>query len=290
VDAGNERYESMDEKIITIGHSPDADDAFMFYALTHDKIRIPGIRFDHVLTDIETLNRRAMQKNPGNNALLDVTAASLHAYPYIADRYQILSCGASMGKGYGPIVVSRGKQEIKNAEIAIPGEYTSAFLALKMYLGNFKYRVMPFDKIMPAVKAGEIGAGLIIHEGQITYADEGLTVAVDLGKWWLGKTELPLPLGINLVKRSLDEEFKHRVNQAIKDSIAYGFSHEDEAMTYAAVYSRGLDMKRVKQFALMYVNDYTLEPGKEGRSAVQEFLKQAAALKLVPGVKTEFVE
>lgn len=280
----------MDEKIITIGHSPDADDAFMFYAMTHDKIRIPGIRFEHVLTDIETLNRRAMQETSGKNTPLDVTAASLHAYPYIADRYQILSCGASMGKGYGPIVVSSGEQVLKNVEIAIPGEYTSAFLALKMYLGDFKYRVMPFDKIMPAVKAKEVDAGLIIHEGQITYADDGLNIVVDLGKWWLDKTGLPLPLGVNLVRRSLDEKVKHAVNQAIKDSIAYGFSHENEAMTYAAGYSRGLDMKRVKQFALMYVNDYTLEPGKEGRSAVQEFLKQAAALKLVPGVKIEFVE
>lgn len=279
----------MGEKVLTIGHSPDADDAFMFYALTHDKILISGIRFEHILTDIETLNKRAMQKDAGEDSLLDVTAASLHAYPYIAGRYQILSCGASMGKGYGPIVVSRVKQDLKNAVIAIPGEYTSAFLALKIYIGDFKYRVMPFDKIMPAVKAGKVGAGLIIHEGQITYADEGLDIAVDLGKWWLEKTGLPLPLGINLVKRSLEEGLKHRINQAIKDSIAYGFSHEEEAMTYAAKYSRGLDMRRVKQFALMYVNDYTLEPGKEGRSAVQEFIEQAVKLKLVPDVKIEFI-
>lgn len=280
----------MNDKIITIGHSPDADDAFMFYALTHDKIHIADMKFEHVLTDIETLNKRAMQKLPDKPPLLHVTAASLHSYPYIADRYQILSCGASMGKGYGPIVVSGKNKDIKGMEIAIPGEYTSAFLALKMYLGDFKHRIMPFDKIMPAVKAGEVDAGLIIHEGQITYTDDGLSILVDLGKWWLGKTGLPLPLGINLVMRSLDEKLKHTINQSIKDSIAYGFSHEDEAMTYAARYSRGLDMKRVKQFALMYVNDYTLEPGKEGRSAVQEFLKQAAALKLVPDVKIEFVE
>ncbi len=280
----------MNENIITIGHSPDADDAFMFYALTHDKIHVADMKFEHVLTDIETLNKRAMQKLPDKPPLLHVTAASLHSYPYIADRYQILSCGASMGKGYGPIVVSGKNKDIEGMEIAIPGEYTSAFLALKMYLGNFKHRIMPFDKIMPAVKAGEVDAGLIIHEGQITYTDDGLSILVDLGKWWLGKTGLPLPLGINLIMRSLDEKLKHTINQSIKDSIAYGFSHEDEAMTYAARYSRGLDMKRVKQFALMYVNDYTLEPGKEGRSAVQEFLKQAAALKLVPEVKIEFVE
>lgn len=279
----------MSEKTITIGHSPDADDAFMFYALTHDRIKIPGIRFEHLLTDIESLNKRAMQKDAAHGTLLDVTAASLHAYPYLADRYQILSCGASMGKGYGPIVVCRETPALKNAVIAIPGEYTSAFLALKMYLGDFSHTVMPFDRIMPAVKAREVDAGLIIHEGQITYADEGLTVAVDLGKWWLEKTGLPLPLGINLVRRALDEELKHTVNRAIKDSIAYGFSHEDEAMAYASKYSRGLDMKRVKQFALMYVNDYTLEPGKEGRAAVQEFISQAVKLKLIPDVQVEFI-
>lgn len=280
----------MSEKVLTIGHSPDADDAFMFYALTHDKIHVPGIRFEHVLTDIETLNRRAMQKQPYKELLLDVTAASLHAYPYVAERYQILSCGASMGKGYGPIVVSMEKRDLKDAAVAIPGKYTSAFLALKMYLGDFKHRVMPFDRIIAAVKSGEVDAGLIIHEGQITYTDDGLAVLVDLGKWWLEKTGLPLPLGINLVRRSLDEGLKHTINQSIKDSIAYGFSHGDEAMTYAAKYSRGLDMERVKRFALMYVNDYTLEPGKEGRNAVQEFMQQAARLGLVPDAKVEFVE
>ncbi len=277
----------MNEQVLTIGHSPDADDAFMFYALTHNKLHIPDIKFEHVLTDIETLNKRAME-NTGQ-PLLDITAASLHAYPYIAKDYQILSCGASMGKGYGPIVVSKDKKLNPDMEIAVPGEYTSALLALKMYMGNFKYRVIPFDKIMPAVKNGEIHAGLIIHEGQITYADDGLNIIVDLGKWWLEKTSLPLPLGINLVKRALDEELKHKINQAIKDSIAYGFAHEDEAMGYAAKYSRGLDMKRVKQFALMYVNDYTLEPGKEGRAGIQEFIKQAADLKLIPGVNVEFI-
>ncbi|MGB9735680.1 MAG: menaquinone biosynthesis family protein [bacterium] len=279
----------MSERIITIGHSPDADDAFMFYALTHNKLSLPGIRFEHVLTDIETLNRRAMRKGDNPLPLLDVTAASLHAYPYIAKDYQILTCGASMGKGYGPIVVSKHTRLLPDMEIAIPGEYTSAFLALKIYLGRFKYKVMSFDRIMPAVKADEIQAGLIIHEGQITYADEGLNVLIDLGKWWFEKTHLPLPLGINLIKRSLDEELKHRINQAIKDSIAYGFAHEDEAMSYAAKYSRGLDMKRVKQFALMYVNDYTLEPGKEGRAGIEEFLRQAEALKLIPEVKIEFI-
>ncbi|MCL4478092.1 MAG: ABC transporter substrate-binding protein [Deltaproteobacteria bacterium] len=279
----------MDEKIITIGHSPDADDAFMFYALTHDKLPITGIKFEHVLTDIETLNKRAMRKGNSEQPLLDITAASLHAYPYIARDYQILSCGASMGKGYGPIVVSKDKKLSGNMKVAVPGEYTSALLALKMCMGNFRYTVMPFDKIMPAVKNGEVSAGLIIHEGQITYADDGLNIVVDLGKWWLEKTGLPLPLGINLVKRSLDEGLKHKVNQAIKDSIAYGFKHEDEAMTYAAKYSRGLDMKRVKQFALMYVNDYTLEPGKEGRAGIQEFIKQAANLKLIPDVEVTFI-
>ncbi len=175
-----------------------------------------------------------------------------------------------MGKNYGPIVVSRQKRDLRHVEVAVPGEYTSAFLTLKMHLGNFKYRVMPFDQIMPAVKNGDVDAGIIIHEGQITYADDGLEVLLDLGKWWFDKTGLPLPLGINLVKRSLEEELKHIVNQAVKDSISYAFSHEEEAFEYAAGYSRGLDMKRVKQFALMYVNDYTLEPGKEGRSQISK--------------------
>ncbi len=279
----------MSDKVLTIGHSPDADDAFMFYALTHDRVHVAGVRFEHVLTDIETLNRRAMQSPPYKVPLLDVTAASLHAYPYIAGTYQILSCGASMGKGYGPIVVSRERRELKDAVIAIPGEYTSAFLALKMCIGAFHPRTMPFDRIMPAVKAGEVDAGLIIHEGQITYADEGLSVLVDLGAWWLKKTGLPLPLGINLVRRSLGKELKRTINQSIKDSIAYGFSHEAEAMAYASGYSRGLDMERVKRFALMYVNDYTLEPGREGRDAVQEFIGQAVHLGLIPDVTVEFV-
>lgn len=279
----------MNERILTIGHSPDADDAFMFYALTHNKLHLPGIKFEHVLTDIETLNKRAMKKINNDLPLLDVTAASLHAYPYIANNYQILTCGASMGKGYGPIVVSKHSQLEPNMEIAIPGEYTSAFLALKINMGTFRYKVMPFDKIISAVKTNEVQAGLIIHEGQITYADEGLNVIVDLGKWWLEKTNLPLPLGINLVKRSLDEELKHRINQSIKDSIAYGFAHEEEAMGYAAKYSRGLDIKRVKQFALMYVNDYTLELGKEGIAGIKEFLKQAESLNLIPKVRIEFI-
>ncbi len=279
----------MSEQILTIGHSPDADDAFMFYALTHNKLHIPDIKFEHVLTDIESLNKRAMGKGNVGQPLLDVTAASLHAYPYVAKEYQILSCGASMGKGYGPIVVSKDKKLNPDMEIAVPGEYTSALLAMKMYMGNFRYRVMPFDKIMPAVKNGEVQAGLIIHEGQITYADDGFNIIVDLGKWWLEKTNLPLPLGINLVRRSLDEKLKHTINQSIKDSIAYGFAHEDEAMGYAAKYSRGLDMKRVKQFALMYVNNYTLEPGKEGIAGIEKFIKQAANLKLIPDVKVEFI-
>ncbi len=279
----------MNDKVITIGHSPDADDAFMFYAMTHHKIPVTGITFEHILTDIETLNKRAMAKGTQGQPLLDVTAASLHAYPYIAGDYQILSCGASMGKGYGPIVVSRDTKLTPGEEIAVPGEYTSALLALKLYLKDFKYRVMPFDKIMPAVKEGKVPAGLIIHEGQITYADDGLHVAVDLGTWWLEKTGLPLPLGINLVLRSLDEQLKHTINQAIKDSIAYGFAHEEEAMGYAAKYSRGLDMKRVKQFALMYVNNYTLEPGQEGRAGIEEFIRQAADRKLIPPVKVEFI-
>ena len=279
----------MGEKILTIGHSPDADDAFMFYALTHHKLPVTGITFEHILTDIESLNKRAMRKGDRKQPLLDITAASLHAYPYIAQDYQILSCGASMGKGYGPIVVSKDTGLAGGAEIAVPGEYTSALLALKLYLTDFTYRIMPFDKIMPAVKNGEVQAGLIIHEGQITYADDGLNIVVDLGKWWLEKTGLPLPLGINLVRRSLDEKLKHEINQSIKDSIAYGFAHEDEAMSYAAKYSRGLDMKRVKQFALMYVNAYTLEPGKEGRAGIEEFIKQAAGRNLIPDVKPEFI-
>jgi len=279
----------MADKIITIGHSPDADDAFMFYALTHNKLDIPGIKFEHILTDIETLNRRAMRKGDTELPLLDVTAASLHTYPYIVKDYQILTCGASMGKGYGPIVVSKDTKLSPDSEIAIPGEYTSAFLALKMCIGKFKYRVIPFDQIMPAVINDQVYAGLLIHEGQITYADKGLNIVLDLGKWWFEKTNLPLPLGINLVKRSLDETLKHTINQAIKDSIAYGFAHEDEAVSYAAKFSRGLDMERVKQFALMYVNEYTIEPGKEGRAGIQEFIRQAISLNLIPPVTVEFV-
>ncbi len=268
----------MERQVLTIGHSPDADDAFMFYALTHDKIDTGAYRFRHLLEDIETLNRRCL------NGELEISAVSLHAYAHITDRYALLACGASMGKGYGPIVVRRqdAPTDLSGATIAIPGTLTTAFLTLKLYLQNFQYTVVPFDQILDAVQNRQVDAGLLIHEGQLTYKDMGLHQVVDLGAWWLEETGLPLPLGVNVVRRDLGDAAMRDVSRLMRASIDYALAHREEALRYAMQYSRGLDEVRGDQFVGMYVNDYTRDFGDEGRQAVDTLLNRAHAEGIIP--------
>jgi 1,4-dihydroxy-6-naphthoate synthase len=268
----------LERQVLTIGHSPDADDAFMFYALTHDKIDTGAYRFRHLLEDIETLNRRCL------NGELEISAVSLHAYAHLTDRYALLACGASMGKGYGPILVTRQEAptDLSGATIAIPGTLTTAFLTLKLYLKDFQYTVVPFDQILDAVKNEQVDAGLLIHEGQLTYQEMDLHPVVDLGAWWLEETGLPLPLGVNVVRRDLGEATRREVSRLMRESIDYALAHREEALSYALQYSRGLDTARGDQFVRMYVNDYTRDFGDEGRQAVDVLLNRAYAEGIIP--------
>lgn len=277
----------------TLGHSPDPDDAFMFYALAKGKIDAHGHTFEHILQDIETLNQRAFREE------LDTTAFSIHAYAYLTDKYALLSSGASMGDNYGPRLVSRRlhtRDEIAKARIAIPGRMTSAFLALQLYLGRnaeqFKWIELPFDQIFDAVKEDQADVGLIIHEGQLTYQDEGLALCQDLGAWWFQETGgLPLPLGGNGVKKSLGKETCHELSQIMKASIAYGLAHRKEGIDYSLPFGRGLDTALADEFIGMYVNDLTVDYGERGRAGIREFLGRAAKAKLIPQVaEVEFVD
>jgi 1,4-dihydroxy-6-naphthoate synthase len=274
----SQRGRALSRQVLTIGHSPDADDAFMFYALTHDKIDTGAYRFQHLLEDIETLNRRCVKGE------LEISAVSLHAYAHITERYALLACGASMGKGYGPIVVRRldSPTDLRGSTIAIPGTLTTAFLTLKLYLKDFQYTVVPFDQILDAVKNKQVDAGLLIHEGQLTYKDEGLQQVVDLGAWWLEETGLPLPLGVNVVRRDLGDAAMREVSRLMRESIDYALAHREEALSYAMQYSRGLDTARGDQFVGMYVNDYTRDFGDEGRQAVDTLLNRAYAEGIIP--------
>ncbi len=266
---------------ISLGHSPDPDDAFMFFAIAKNKIPREGLRFDHFLADIETLNQLAQKGK------LDVTAISLHAYAYVANKYALLPCGISMGEGYGPIVVAKNPytlEDLKKVEIAVPGEKTSAFLALRLCLGEFSHRVVPFDRIMREVTSGKAAAGLIIHEGQLTYRREGLHGVVDLGKWWLDQTGLPLPLGVNVVKRSLGQDVMRRVSRVVKASIAFAMIHRRDALDYAINFGRGLDYDLNDAFVGMYVNKFTQDLGDRGRKAMKVFLQEGALKGLVPPV------
>ncbi|AEA46798.1 menaquinone biosynthesis family protein [Archaeoglobus veneficus] len=237
---------------ITVAHTPDADDAFMFYAMTAGKIEMP-FKVVHVIEDIETLNRMAFDGG------LDVTAISVHAYAYLHDKYRILSAGASVGDGYGPIVVAKNDVEVEGRRIAVPGKYTTAYLLLKLAVDEFEPVEMRFDEIIPAVKRGDVDAGLLIHEGQITYERHGLTKVLDLWEWWYDKTRLPLPLGVNAIKRSIPEDMQKAFLKAMRESIDYALNNADEAVEYAMKYSRGLDKETTKRFAMMYVNEYTYE-------------------------------
>ncbi|WP_165235170.1 menaquinone biosynthesis family protein [Aquisphaera insulae] len=273
---------------IRVGHSPDSDDAFMFYALTHDKIDTGGLKFVHQLEDIETLNNRALRGE------LEVSAVSIHAFAHLADRYALLSSGASMGERYGPKLVTREPRtlaDLAGETIAIPGKLTSAYLALQLCLGkDVPVTVRPFDQILPAVAAGEVKAGLLIHEGQLYYGDRGLHQVLDLGQWWHEQTGLPLPLGGNVVRKDLGQELVLKVAALIKESIRYALAHREEALAYALTYARDLDPKLADRFVGMYVNERTVDYGPEGRAAVRLFLERAANMGSVPGpVDLQFV-
>ena len=272
---------------IRLGHSPDADDAFMFWALAMGKVDTRGFEFEHVLRDIQTLNEWAL------DGKLETTAISLHAYPFVQEQYLLLPHGASMGAGYGPIVVAReplSLDDLTELEIAIPGRMTTAFLVLRMAIGDFRYREVPFDEILDEVKSGEADAGLIIHEGQLTYEAEGLTKVLDLGEWWLLETGLPLPLGANVARRDLGEDVLRDLSAVLQESIRAGLDNRSEAMAYAMEFSRGLEPHLADRFVGMYVNDLTCDYGEEGRAAVEELLRRAEALGAFEHpVRVEFV-
>ena len=258
-------------KEIQIAHSPDSDDAFMFYGLATRKIQVPGYKFVHNLTDIETLNHRAI-----NEAFYDVTAISFHAYPYMQDRYAIMACGGSMGEGYGPMIVAMRKyspEEIRKLRIAIPGTLTTAYLALRLYYPEIETVVVPFDQIIPAVVAGEYDAGLLIHEGQLTYAADGLQKILDLGQWWKNETGLPLPLGGNAIKRSLGQKAMLATTHALRDSIQHALDHREEALEYAMQFARDLDPILANRYIGMYVNERTIDYGYDGREAIRKILE-----------------
>lgn len=255
----------MEKKVIRIAHSPDADDAFMFYGLVSSKISDDRFEFVHVLSDIETLNEKALSGE------YEVSAISFHAYPYVADRYALMTCGGSIGEGYGPCVVSKENlKSLKGKRIAVPGKLTTARLVLLLFEKDVDEVFMNFDDIMEAVKSGEVDAGLIIHEGQLTFEREGLNLMVDLGEWWREETGLPLPLGGNVVRRDIEE--KEDVAKLIKQSIEYAISNEDEALDYALSFGRGLDREDARKFVRMYVNERTVHIGEDGKKAVQLLL------------------
>jgi 1,4-dihydroxy-6-naphthoate synthase len=280
--------------LIRVGHSPDPDDAFMFYALAKDMIDTGDLQFEHELVDIETLNRRAF------GGELELTAVSLHAYAHLRDRYMLCSCGASMGDQYGPMVVAREPlplTDIGTRTIAVPGTLTTAYLALRMCLGReFEHVVVPFDQILDVTAAGQfegrpVDAGLIIHEGQLTYGDQDLKLIVDLGKWWHEDTGLPLPLGANAIRKDLGPELIGRVHRLLYESIRYGLEHRREALDYALGFGRGLDRGKADEFVGMYVNDWTLDFGARGREAVSTLLKRGYEAGVIPDlVIPEFVD
>ncbi|PYO95228.1 MAG: ABC transporter substrate-binding protein [Gemmatimonadetes bacterium] len=269
-------------RIIRVAHSPDADDAFMFWAMASGKIDTGGRRYTHELADIESLNRRALAGE------LEVTAVSLHAFAYLADRYALLAHGASIGDRYGPRIVAREpaphdpRQQLAGRLVAVPGELTTAFLALRLYQPAARHVVVPFDQIEDYVAAGNADAGLLIHEGQLTFADRGLHLWADMGEWWHQETRLPLPLGGNVVRRDLGDELMHAIARDLKASIEYGLAHRAEALHHAQAFSRGLDADRTDRFVGMYVNAYTVDYGATGRRAVAELLARAHAAGIIP--------
>jgi 1,4-dihydroxy-6-naphthoate synthase len=279
----------MSKQLTTVGHSPDPDDAFMFYALAHDKLDTGNLQFRHVLQDIETLNRRALRGE------LEVTAISIHAYAALLDKYALLPSGCSMGDRYGPMVVARRPltiEQLKTARIAVPGTLTTAFLTLRLLLPDgFAYEVLPFDEILNAVAEGRFDAGLIIHEGQLTFQNQGLHLVVDLGVWWQEKTGLPLPLGGNVVRRDLGPQTMRTISRLLKESIRYSLEHRDDALEYALQYARDMDKSLADRFVGLYVNDWTLDYGERGREAVRRLLAEGHRAGVIANpVNVEFVE
>ncbi len=284
--------------VFTLGHSPDPDDAFMFYAMAENKIDLRGYRFEHRLEDIQTLNERALRGE------LHISAISIHAYAYLTGRYALLPCGASMGDGYGPLVIRQTAREssvppsgvdlrnwLRGRVIAIPGRMTSAYLALKIYLGNFKDVVVPFDQIFEAVKSGRADAGLIIHEGQLTYARSGFQKVIDLGEWWKNETGLPLPLGGNVLRKDIPPRVQHDLLEIIRESIDFGLAHRNEAVRYSMPYARDMDADLAVKFIGMYVNEFTRDYGEIGRAAIRKFLGEARDKGYVDtSVELEFVQ
>ncbi len=283
---------------LTLGHSPDPDDAFMFYAMAEGKIDLKGYRFEHILQDIQTLNERATRSE------LHITAVSIHALAYLLDRYAPLPSGASMGDGYGPMFVTQDSAAaalatdeervawLRTKKIAVPGKMTSAFLAAQLYLGaDFSYTVVPFDEIFDAIREGRADVGLIIHEGQLTYKRDGFDLVRDLGAWWKERHGLPLPLGGNVVRKDIPPEVRHELSDILRESIRYGLENRRPAVEHSMAHARGMDVPLADEFIGMYVNDYTLDYGDSGRQAIRLFLGEAAAKGLIPPVsELEFVE
>ena len=285
---------TLTKRLVRVGHSPDPDDAFMFHALANGKIDTGDFEFSHELVDIETLNRRAFTGE------LELTAVSLHGYAHLTDIYALCTCGASMGDGYGPMVVAKRKltlDELKSKTIAVPGTLTTAYLALRMCLAvDFAYVIVPFDEILDAVETGQyqgkpIEAGLIIHEGQLTYGERKLQLVVDTGRWWLDETGLPLPLGANAVRKDLGHDAIREIDRLLKESIRYGLEHRQEALEYALRYGRDLDRSQADRFVGMYVNDWTLDFGPRGREAVRVLLERGHAAGVIPRlIRPEFID
>lgn len=274
---------------IKIAHSPDSDDAFMFYGLATNKVRIPGYKFTHTLCDIETLNHKAIDE-----AFYDVTAISFHAYPYLQNNYALMPAGGSVGEGYGPMIVSSQPftaERIRRVRVAVPGTLTTAFLTLKLFAPEIQTTTVPFDKIIPGILAGDFEAGLIIHEGQLTYSSSGLHRVVDLGQWWREQTGLPLPLGGNAIRRSLGRKTMLEVNEALKASIRHALEHREAALEYAMQFARELDQATASRFVSMYVNERTLDYGADGKEAIRRLLAMGHERGIIPQLPVvEFVE
>jgi 1,4-dihydroxy-6-naphthoate synthase len=277
-------------EVFSLGHSPDPDDAFMFYAIAANKIDLRGYRFEHRLEDIQMLNERATRGE------LHISAISIHAYAYVADKYALLPCGASMGDGYGPIVIRKRSTasndvDLRRCLIAVPGKMTSAFLALRLYLGDFKFFVVPFDQIFETVNRGDADAGLIIHEGQLTYEKAGFEKVVDLGEWWKRETDLPLPLGGNVIRKDIPQDIRCDLLAIMRESIDFGLEHRDEAVEHSMPYARDMNKRLADKFIGMYVNDFTRDFGEKGRAAIRRFLGEAERAGYIDDpAKIEFVE
>lgn len=279
----------VNQNEISIAHSPDSDDAFMFYGLATSKVRVPGYKFTHTLCDIETLNRRALDE-----AFYDVTAISFHAYPYLQDKYALMGCGGSVGEGYGPMIVASrpiALEDLRHIRIAVPGTLTTAYLALKIFNPELQTEVVPFDRIIPEILSGKYRAGLIIHEGQLTYSASGLQKVLDLGAWWRETTGLVLPLGGNAVRRSLGAETMHVVTKAVRDSIQHALDHREQALEYAMQFARDLDSRLANRFVSMYVNGRTLDYGEDGRQAISKLLELGHERGIIPmAPQVDFVD